>query len=956
MTSRLKNSLPFFALWAILAPWGLMAVGSSAFAQEPLHARIDQLIDANQVGPLASTANDGEFMRRVFLDLTGAIPTSVEARAFLDDPAPNKRELLVDRLLASPRFPIHMATVFDIMLMERRPDKFVPTPEWQKFLQDSFEQNKPYDQLAREILSADGTDAATRPAAKFFLDRDAEPHSTARDVGRMFFGMDLQCAQCHDHPLVDHYLQSDYYGLFAFVNRTQVFTDAAQKKSFLAETSSGDASYKSVFTGDAANTRPQLPGAIEIDEPRLRQGEDYVTAPAANVRAVPKYSRRAKLAELATNGTNRQFQLNIANRLWAHMLGRGLVHPVDLHHPANPPSHPAVLDLITNEFVTQKFNVKWLLRELALTRAYQRSIDPPSDPAPQVAVAVPQIPAVEAEYKRLNGVAEESRTHANTARDEMKAARTAVEPVEAAWKKAEAAVTEAKKPVDAAAVAVAKSLGDLANKQAVLNAINEAAAKSADAAKLVPNDKEVAGVVATFTAKQQQVTAEMAAIHKVIADQTAAQKAAEVKLIEAYVPADAAYAALLEARKPLDAAKVKLAGLWTQHKTESLAATVQKKRWESLQAHAAFGTALATAAGTQGAIEPAKVELAATVQSAAQQQAEVVKQTAAVAEVEKVMADVTKQLEEAKAQFTVKQGVVQAVAEAVAKSDAALQKIPGDAELTLVVQKLKDRQEPLVKEAATLEQAMTVRDAAVKETTTRMAGLKQTLAAATTEMTARQQLVTAKTNGVNQAIATAQSAQGAVATGRSQLVDAWTQGVGVRALRQLSPEQLGWAVMNATGVVEPQRAGVDAEIEKTVPKAAAAMDPVKLRDRDVRAEALLHEKNRGNLNVFVSMYGQTPGQPQEDFFATPDQALFVANGTSVVGWATGGQLIQRLNPLEDPKGLAEELYLSVMTRRPTDAEVGETTQLLAARPTEKAIVVRDMIWALLTSAEFRFNH
>jgi len=950
MTSRLKNPC------LILASFSLLAAGSFAAAQEPLHQRLDQLVEASLIGPVAPVANDAEFLRRVSLDLTGGIPTAAEARAFLDDTTPNKREALIDRLLASPRFPVHMATVFDIMFMERRPDKYVTDAEWRKYLQSSFELNKPYDQLAREILSADGTDAVTRPAAKFFLDRDAEPHSSGRDVGRIFFGMDLQCAQCHDHPLVDHYLQSDYYGLFAFVNRTVLYTDAAAKKSYLGEKADGDASYKSVFTGDAGQTRPQLPGGGEIEEPRLRQGEDYVVAPTANVRSVPKFSRRAKLAELATNGTNRQFNVNIANRLWAHLMGRGLVHPVDLHHPANPPAHPAALDLITNEFVAQKFNVKWLLRELALTRTYQRSIDPPADPLPQVAAAGQQAAQVEAEVARLKGVAEESRKAVGTAREELKAASAALEPMDAAWKKAEAAVTEAKKPVDAATAAVAKGQSDANAKQTVINTINEAATKSADAAKALPNDKDVAAAVATFTARQQQLATELAAIQKIVADQTAAQQAAQAKLVEAYVPADAAYAALVEARKPVEAIKAKWLGLWSQHLADSTAASIQKKRLDSLQSHVAYGSTVAAVTSATAAIDPAKGELAAAIQSAEQQQAELARQTTAMTELDKAMAESTKLLEDARTQFAAKQAIVQSVAEAVAKSDAALQKLPGDADLTLVVQKLKERQEPLAKDAATSEQVVVTRDAAVKEMAAKTTVAKQALAAATTEMATRQQTVTMKTNAVNQSIAAAETARGSVASGYSQLVDTWTVGVGVRPLKHLSPEQLGWAVMQATGVLDPQRPGVDAEIEKTIPKAGTAGDVAKVYDRDVQLEGLLHDKNRGNLNVFVSMYGQSAGQPQDDFFATPDQALFVANGGSVVGWAAGGQLAQKLNPMEDPKGLTEELYLTVLTRRPTDAEVNEAVQQLAARPTEKPVVVRDMIWALVTSAEFRFNH
>lgn len=950
MTTRLTISPLFLALCSLLA------AGSSAPAQEPLHLRIDQLVEANQIGPMAAIANDSEFLRRAYLDLTGSIPSSAEARSFLDDPAPNKRELVIDRLLASPRFTVHMATVLDVMLMERRPDKHVPAAEWHKYLQTSVEQNKPFDQLARELLGSDGTDPATRPAAKFFLDRDAEPHSSARDTGRIFFGMDLQCAQCHDHPLVDHYLQSDYYGLYAFVNRTEIFTDADQKKSFLGEKSDGDASYKSVFTGDAANTRPQLPGEIEIEEPRFRQGEDYVTAPAPKVRSVPKYSRRAKLAELATNGTNRQFNVNIANRLWAMVMGRGLVHPVDLHHPMNPPSHPAVLDVVTNEFVAQKYNIKGLLRELVLTRTYQRSIDPATESTSQVAAAAQQLPAVEAELTRVKAIAEESRQIANTVRDEMKAARTALEPIEAAWKKTEAAVTEAKKPVDAATAAIAKAQGEAATKQTALNAVNEAAAKIGEAAKLLPNDKEIASSVTTFTAKQQQVTGELAAIQKTVTDQTAAQQAAQAKLVEAYAPADTAYAAMLEARKPVDAAKAKLLGVWNQHKRDSVASAVQKKRFDCLQSHAAFATAVASIGTIQATIEPAKAELAAAIQSVEQQQVEINKQVTAVAELDKSMTEATKALDDAKTQFVGKQAIAQSVTEALAKSEAALQKLPGDAELTVVVQKLKERQDPLVKEAATFEQAVTVRDAAAKEVATQMATMKATLTATTNEMTARQQVVTAKTNSVNLAVAATQAAQGAVASGKAALIDTWTVGAGVRPLKHLTPEQLGWAVMQATGVIEPQRPGIDAEIEKTNPKANVANDPTKTRARDFEVDALLHEKNRGNLNTFVSMYGQSAGQPQDDFFATPDQALFVANGGSVIGWSAGGQLAQRLNPMEDAKALAEELYLSVLTRRPTETEVNETVQQLAARPTEKGIVVRDMIWALVTSAEFRFNH
>ena len=953
MTSCLRLPALRFQLFLFVA---LMLPAGVVSSAEPLAPRIDQLVEAGQVGPVAPLSSDSDFLRRITLDLTGDLPSSVEARAFLDDATPNKRELLVDRLLASPRYPIHMANVFDVMLMERRPPTHVPVVEWQKYLQESFVANKPYDQLAREILSSDGVDPALRPAAKFVLDRNAEPNLLARDTSRVFFGMDLQCAQCHDHPLVDHYLQTDYHGMYAFFQRTTLFVDAAQKKSFLAETSSGDASYKSVFTGDAGHTRPRLPGENELDEPRFRQGEDYTVAPAANVKHVPKYSRRAKLAELATNGSNRQFNVNITNRLWAQLMGRGLVHPVDLHHPDNPPSHPAVLELITNEFVAMKYDMRWLIRELALTKTYQRSIDLPADPAPQLAAAVQQTPVVEAEHVRLKGIADASRKASDAAREEWKTARKTLEPAEAAWKAAEAEVAKIKKPVDDALAALAATAVATTAKQTAITAVNEAATKTTEAAKLLPADKELAGAVATFTAKQAQLATELAALQKQATDQTAAHQAALAKLNEGYPPADAAYAALVEAAKPVDAARAKFLVAWNQHKADAALAGAQRKKLEQLQAHVALNMAIANATAAQATIEPAKAQLTAAMQAVEQQQVEVTKQTTAVAEMDKVMVEATKQLDEAKAAYTAKQSVVQSVAEAIAKTDAVLVKLPGDAEITLAVAKLKERHEPLAKEAATLEQAMAAKDAAAKDVAGKLAALKQTLVAATTEMATRQQAVTSKTNAVNQTLAAVQMTQAAVASGRIQLADLWTNAAGVRSLKQLNPEQLAWAAMQATGVVEPQRPGAEAEIEKTIPKASVAADPALAKAREFKVASQIHEVMRGNVSGFTSLYGGSAGPGQDDFFASVDQALFVANGGSVIGWAGGGQLIGCLMPLTEPKAVAEEMYLSVLTRRPTDAEIAETTQQLTARAAELPAALRDLIWALVTSAEFRFNH
>src|SRR5205823_13839051 len=205
--------------------------------------------------------------------------------------------------------------------------KTIKQPEWEAWLYDSLASDKPLDELFCELVESDGANLTRRPAAKFTLDRDAEPNLLTRDIGRLVFGMDLQCCQCHDHPLIDDYYQDDYYGLFAFVHRTALFTDAKSKLISLTEKADGEASFKSVFTGASSDKAlPRLPkGAVLFVEPTFPKDQEYIVKPDKTVRGVPKFSRRAALAEMLPN--SREFSRNMANRLWAHLFGRGIVHP-----------------------------------------------------------------------------------------------------------------------------------------------------------------------------------------------------------------------------------------------------------------------------------------------------------------------------------------------------------------------------------------------------------------------------------------------------------------------------------------------------------------------------------------------------------------------------------------------------------------------------------------------------
>jgi hypothetical protein len=369
---RLSPRQPLFALLFLSAP---------VAASESLSDRIDTLIAAGHkdyAAAAAPIAPDDEFLRRATLDLVGRVPTVFEARAFFADSSPLKRVRLIDALLADPDCSRRLAQHLDVALLDRRQGPKVPRPAWEEFLRASFEENKPYDVLVREILSADGADPATRARAKFFLDRDLDPQVVTRDIGRLFFGRNLQCAQCHDHPIVDDYKQAEYFGIQAFFNRAFLFPNAEAATAVIAEKADGEVSFVSVF--DKAKTQkttaPRVPGKAPVADVKLEKGKEYEVAPAKGVKPVPAYSRFARLAGTVATGDNPAFRRTAANRWWAFLMGRGLVHPLDLDHPDNPPSHPALLDLLADELAAHRFDVKWLLREIALSKTYQRSSIP----------------------------------------------------------------------------------------------------------------------------------------------------------------------------------------------------------------------------------------------------------------------------------------------------------------------------------------------------------------------------------------------------------------------------------------------------------------------------------------------------------------------------------------------------------------------------------------------------
>ena len=353
-------------------------ISIAVFAQESdtqLRNLIDAEIIAGQELTVASPTDAGDdytFARRISMDLTGRPLTVPALQEFIADQGAQKREKLIDRLLASPQYARHMQYKFDVLLMQRLPKKHIAPDAFAEFLRQSFFDNKPYDQLVLEILTADGSDKASRAASRFLLDRELKREETVRVIGQVFLGRDLQCAQCHDHPQIDDYFQQHYYGLAAFLKRSYLFTDPKSKLVSIGDKIDGDVTYTSVFTGEDGKTQPRMLMLKELSDPPVDK-EPYETKPDKTNRGVPKYNRRLQLGPSMISDENSAFRLNVTNRIWAHLMGQGFVEPLDLFHEANTASHPALLQTLADALRDHKYDLKYLYKEIAMSKSYQRS-------------------------------------------------------------------------------------------------------------------------------------------------------------------------------------------------------------------------------------------------------------------------------------------------------------------------------------------------------------------------------------------------------------------------------------------------------------------------------------------------------------------------------------------------------------------------------------------------------
>ena len=374
MTRAISFSLVVFAL--VISP--------AAQAQTPLRDVIDRHVQAKwkekRIAPSPPT-NDGAFLRRIYLDLCGTIPTADEARAFLDDDDPQKREKLIDQLLKDPRCAQHQADVWDMIYFGRNPPGYKTNERqgFQNWLREQFAKNTPYDVIARAILKAEGN-SAEDGAPMFFVQYKGKPEDATEKITQTFLGVQLQCARCHDHPF-EAWSQEDFYATAAFFARLDV-VDVGKKNNetgwAIGEKNVGEVN----FTGPVSEDEPGKKGipvaprflhGDPLEEPETPEDAKEERFANGKMPPAPKFSRKNAFADWVTADDNPYFARAVANRVWAQFMGRGLVHPVDNMSESNDASHPALLDELEKQLVDQDFDLRWYMRELVNSKTYQLS-------------------------------------------------------------------------------------------------------------------------------------------------------------------------------------------------------------------------------------------------------------------------------------------------------------------------------------------------------------------------------------------------------------------------------------------------------------------------------------------------------------------------------------------------------------------------------------------------------
>jgi len=356
---------------------------STAAGPDSLSARVDRTL-ADEVFAkrtdvkLAPTTGDEAFLRRATLDLVGELPTPSEITLFALDPSPDKRARLVDRLLADPRYGRNWARYWRDVIMYRRVEDraLIAARPLEQYLADQFNRNVGWDNVARDLIEAKGNVAEEGPTA-LLLAQGVDPNDVASETSRIFLGIQIQCAQCHDHP-TDRWKREQFHEFAAFFPRVgirQIFQNGQTRGFEIVSTDNAP-----LYRGAGGQGR----GAREHYMPDLKnptaQGKlmtpvFFATGQRLKT-GVTDDERRGQLGDWLTARGDGWFAKALVNRLWSELVGEAFCEPVDDLGPERACSAPHTLDLLAKEFAAHGYDLKWLLRTITATAAYQRESRP----------------------------------------------------------------------------------------------------------------------------------------------------------------------------------------------------------------------------------------------------------------------------------------------------------------------------------------------------------------------------------------------------------------------------------------------------------------------------------------------------------------------------------------------------------------------------------------------------
>ena len=331
------------------APYALPRAAATTAEQQIDRLGLQKLADLGL--PASTRSSDSDFLRRASLDVTGQLPSPDETRAFLADHTANKRNRLIDSLLARPEY-VDFWTLrwADILRCSRTFLSAKGMYAYNNWIRESIAQNRPWDQFAGDLLLAQGS--IFKEGAANYYKASGSPQELAENTAQVFLGVRMQCAKCHNHPY-DRWTQNQYYEMAAF------FAQIKRKPGERAE----EQVVYATGSGEIANPRTgktMRPCALDAKPLPAEYGGD----------------RRVELVKWMTAPQNPFFAHTVVNRIWKHFLGRGFVEPVDDIRPTNPASNGPLFDFLAQDFATHGYDLKRLMRTILRSEAYQRSAVP----------------------------------------------------------------------------------------------------------------------------------------------------------------------------------------------------------------------------------------------------------------------------------------------------------------------------------------------------------------------------------------------------------------------------------------------------------------------------------------------------------------------------------------------------------------------------------------------------